>query len=158
VAISSRIGALARRCALSGVPVIYINDNRGRWRSEFRELVRVSTETKAGAKIAETLSPTQDDYSVLKPKHSAFYATPLDLLLRHLRVQRLLLTGVTSDQCILMSACEARMRDYDVFVPSDCVGAQTPARNARALRYLEEVHGIPTKVGSRVTLPRREAS
>ena len=99
----------------AGVPVIYVNDNRGRWRSEFRELVRVSiAESKTGAAIAKHLQPRDDDYSVLKPKHSAFYATPLDLLLRHLRVTRLLISGVASDQCIVMSAAEAKMRDYEV--------------------------------------------
>ena len=83
VAIAPRIGALKRRCVRAGVPVIYVNDNRGRWRSEFRELVRVSiAESAAGAAIAKHLQPEDDDYSVLKPKHSAFYATPLDLLLR----------------------------------------------------------------------------
>ena len=156
VAIASRIGALKRRCVRAGVPVIYVNDNRGRWRSEFRELVRVSVaESKTGAAIAKHLEPQEEDYSVLKPKHSAFYATPLDLLLRHLRVTRLLVTGVASDQCIVMSAAEARMRDYEVIVPGDCVAAQTPARNARALRHLGEAHGIDTVPSARVELPAR---
>ena len=153
-AIAPRIGALKQRCLLSGVPAIYVNDNRGHWRSEFRELVHASaSESEIGAAIAETLLPDEDDYSVLKPKHSAFYATPLDLLLRHLRVQRLIVTGVASDQCILMSAAEARMRDYDVLVPGDCVGARTAARNARALSHLREAQGIDTAPSARVRLP-----
>ena len=154
LAIAPKIGALKERCGRAGVPVVYVNDNRGRWRSEFRELVRASaSESAAGAAIAESLLPHEDDYSVLKPKHSAFYATPLDLLLRHLRVQRLIVTGVASDQCIVMSAAEARMRDYDVVVPRDCVGAQTAARNAGALRHLEEAHGIATTPSPRIRLP-----
>src|SRR3982751_4641808 len=144
-AIAPKIGALKQRCIHAGVPVIFVNDNRGRWRSEFHELVRVSIlESETGASIAESLQPDEDDYSVLKPKHSAFYATPLDLLLRHLRVQRLVVTGVASDQCIVMSAAEARMRDYDVIVPGDCVAAQTAERNASALRHLREAHKIET--------------
>jgi len=160
IAIAPRIGALKRRCARVGVPVIYVNDNRGRWRSEFRELVRASIdESETGAAIAKHLHPDDDDYSVLKPKHSAFYATPLDLLLRHLRVNRLLIGGVASDQCIVMSAAEAKMRDYEVIVPRDCVADQTPARTARALRHLEEAHGIATTASPRVRLPtRRQAS
>jgi len=155
-AIAPRIGKLKERCADAGVPVIYVNDNRDRWRSEFRELVRVSVEqSKAGAAIAASLRPGDDDYSVLKPKHSAFYATPLDLLLRHLRVSRLIVTGVASDQCIVMSAAEARMRDYEVIVPGDCVAAQTPARNAHALRHLGEAHGIETMPSTEVKLPAR---
>jgi nicotinamidase-related amidase len=155
-AIAPRIGRLKQRCVLAGVPVVYVNDNRGRWRSEFRELVRGSMqESEAGAAIAASLLPRDEDYSVLKPKHSAFYATPLDLLLRHLRVTRLLVTGVASDQCIVMSAAEARMRDYEVIVPGDCVAAQTPARNALALRHLGVAHGIETMPSARVKLPAR---
>jgi len=155
-AIAPRVGQLKQRCVLAGVPVVYVNDNRDRWRSEFRELVRVSVEeSEAGAAIAASLLPRDEDYSVLKPKHSAFYATPLDLLLRHLRVTRLLVTGVASDQCIVMSAAEARMRDYEVIVPGDCVAAQTPARNARALHHLGEAHGIATTPSTWVKLPAR---
>ena len=156
IAIAPRLGALKRRCVRAGVPVIYVNDNRGRWRSEFRELVRISiAESKTGAAIAKHLEPGNDDYSVLKPKHSAFYATPLDLLLRHLRVDRLLIGGVASDQCIVMSAAEAKMRDYDVIVPRDCIADQTPARTARALRHLVEALGIETTPSARVRLPAR---
>ena len=156
VAIAPHIGALKRRCVRAGVPVVYVNDNRGRWRSEFSELVRISIEeSRTGAAIAKHLQPGDGDYSVLKPKHSAFYATPLDLLLRHLRVNRLLITGVASDQCIVMSAAEARMRDYDVVVPRDCIADQTPARTARALRHLADAHGIETTPSARVRLPGR---
>ena len=155
IEISRRIGALKRRCTEAGVPTIYVNDNRERWRSEFRELVRAADESEAGAAIAESLRPADDDYSVLKPKHSAFYATPLDLLLRHLRVRTLLVTGVASDQCIVMSATEARMRDYEVIVPSDCVAAQTTERNDRSLRELNESHGIETPRAEDVRLPAR---
>jgi len=155
-AIAPHIGALKRRCVRAGVPAVYVNDNRGRWRSEFSELVRISIEeSRTGAAIAEHLQPGDGDYSVLKPKHSAFYATPLDLLLRHLRVNRLLITGVASDQCIVMSAAEARMRDYDVVVPRDCIADQTPARTARALRHLADAHGIETTPSARVRLPGR---
>ncbi len=156
VAVAPRIATLKRRCARAGVPAVYVNDNRGRWRSEFRELVRDSVaESEIGASIAQSLTPGDDDYSVLKPKHSAFYATPLDLLLRHLRAHRLIVTGVASDQCILMSASEAKMRDYEVVVPGDCVGAQTAARNAAALRHLREAHGIDTAPSARLRLPAR---
>jgi nicotinamidase-related amidase len=156
IEISRRIGALKRRCTEAGVPTVYVNDNRERWRSEFRELVRTSIdESETGAVIAESLRPSDDDYAVLKPKHSAFYATPLDLLLRHLGVRKLLVTGVATDQCIVMSATEARMRDYEVIVPADCVAAQTAERNERSLRDLQESHGIETPRAQEVELPAR---
>ena len=91
-----------------------------------------------------SLAPGDKDYFVLKPKHSAFFATPLDLLLRHLRVRRLLVSGVAGDQCVLLTAIEARMQDYDVVVPADCVGSQNARRNAAALRYLKTAHKVST--------------
>ncbi len=156
LAIAPKIGALKRRCMQARVPVVFVNDNRGRWRSEFRELVRLSiVESETGAAIAEHLQPDDGDYSVLKPKQSAFYATPLDLLLRHLRVRKLIVTGVASDQCIVMTAAEAHMRDYDVVVPRDCIGAPSASRNAAALRQLAESHHVATPLSSRLRLPGR---
>lgn len=155
VMIASPIAALKRRCGRTGIPVIYVNDNRNRWRSEFRELAsHAAGATAAGAAIAKSLMPGSDDYSVLKPKHSAFFATPLDLLLRHLRVHRLFITGVATDLCITMSAAEARMRDYDVVVPRDCVAALSRARSARALRVIEEVHHLKTTPSARLRLTK----
>lgn len=152
-AIAPRIAALKRRCVRAGIAVIYVNDNRGGWRSEFSEIVRLSAGAgTTGAAIAAALLPGPGDYSVLKPKQSAFFATPLDLLLRHLRVQRLVVTGVASDLCIAMTAAEARMRDYEVVVPADCVAALTTARNQRALRQLAEVHAIRTTASARLRL------
>jgi nicotinamidase-related amidase len=154
VAIATPIGALKRRCVRARIPVVYVNDNRNRWRSDFGELVTMSEHASAaGAAIAKCLRP-DGDYAVLKPKHSAFFATPLDLLLRHLRVTRLLVTGVATDLCIVMSAAEARMRDYDVIVPSDCVAALSAARNARALRSLREVHQLRTTASARIRFSR----
>jgi nicotinamidase-related amidase len=156
VAIAPRIAALKRRCLRAGVPVVYVNDNRQRWRSEFRQIVRESAaESAAGAAIARSLLPQDDDYAVLKPKHSAFFATPLDLLLRHLRATRLLVTGVATDLCIVLTAAEARMRDYEVVVPGDCVAALSAARNAQALHDLSEVHHIKTTASAHVRLRRQ---
>ena len=68
---------------------------------------------------------------------------------------RLLISGVASDHCIVMSAAEAKMRDYEVIVPSDCIADQTPARTARALRHLRETQGIATTRSARLRLPAR---
>ena len=137
------IAALKKRCDEGGVPTVFVNDNRGRWRSDAPGIVAESAvASETGAEIARVLVPGDRDYFVLKPKHSAFFATPLDLLLRHLRVKRLLVTGVAGDQCVLLTAIEARMQDYDVVVPADCVGSQTAARNASALRHLEAAHKV----------------
>ena len=143
--IAPRIAALRRRCARARVPTVFVNDNDGRWRSDAPGIVARSIgATAQGAAIGALLAPGESDYFVLKPKHSAFFATPLDLLLRHLRVRRVLVTGVAGDQCVTLTAIEARMQDYDVVVPADCVGSQTARRNAAALRYLREAHKVAT--------------
>lgn len=153
--IAPAIAALKTRCRRVGVPVIYANDNRGQWRSDFRQVVSQSTASGGrGARITALLEPDDDDYFVLKPKHSAFFGTPLDLLLQHLKAHRLILTGVSSDQCVVNTAIDARMRDYEVMVPADCVASQTAARNKGAIAHFGEVLGVATTPSTRLRLPR----
>jgi nicotinamidase-related amidase len=149
-----RIAALKARCRSAGVPVIYANDNSGRWRSDFREVVANALACGGGgARIAEALKPDDDDYFVLKPKHSAFYATPLDLLLRHLGARKLVITGVSSDQCVLYTAVDARMRDYEVIVPHDCSATQTEGRHRQSMQHCDVALGVATTRSSELELP-----
>ena len=151
--IAPAIASLKRRCEQARIPVIYANDNSGQWRSDFKYVVRESLESPGpGARITQQLQPGDADYFVLKPKHSAFFATPLELLLDHLRTQRLVVTGVSTDQCVLNTVSDARMRDFEVVVPADCVATQTPARNRRALDYFENVLGVKTTAGPALRL------
>ena len=108
-----------------------------------------------GGRIAELLAPDAEDYFVLKPKHSAFHLTPLELLLRDLKVGTLWLTGVSSDQCVLYSAADARMNDHTVVVPRDCVATQSEARNQAVLRYFEEVLGLEVPLSADLPVPER---
>jgi len=156
VPIAPRIAALKARCRAARIPVVYANDNHGRWRSDFRQVVAAALEGEGdGARIARQLAPDEHDYFVLKPKHSGFHATPLDLLLRHLGARTLVLTGVSSDQCVLYTAADARMHDYRVLVPRDAVATQTPRRNDLALRHFDEVMGVDTPLAERLELPPR---
>lgn len=151
--ITRPIAALAARCRRASVPVVYANDNRGQWRSDFAALVEASLAAGgAPREITEALRPDPHDFFVLKPKQSAFFGTPLELLLQHLDVGRLILTGVSSDQCVLTSAIEARMRDLDVVVPRDCSATQTVGRHAAVVRQLRETHKVPVVTGSRILL------
>jgi nicotinamidase-related amidase len=154
VTTAPRVAALKARCRRAGVPVIYGNDNYGRWRSDRRQVVESSLAAGgSGARITAVIAPHDDDYFVLKPKHSAFLGTPLDLLLQHLDVRRLLLAGVASDQCVLATAMDARMRDYEVLIVADCVASQTPARNRRALEHFRVAMNVRTTPASRIRLP-----
>ncbi|RYF74826.1 MAG: cysteine hydrolase [Comamonadaceae bacterium] len=153
--IAPLIATLKARCRERGMPVIYANDNRGRWRSDFRSLVTESLAGESdGSHITRTLLPGEEDYFVLKPKHSAFFGTPLDLLLQHLEARRVVLTGVSSDQCILATAIAARMRDLDVVVPGDCVASQSTARNNAVLRQFESAMNLPIVPSTQIRLDR----
>lgn len=132
--------ALVARARDADIPVVYANDNLGRWRSDFRQvLAHCLDDGVRGAELARRLRPAEDDYFVLKPKHSAFFSTALDTLLAYLGAKTLVLTGLTTDSCILATAIDADMRDLHVVVPEDCVAAMTPARHERALEHLREV-------------------
>ena len=134
------LARLAARARKAGVPVVYVNDNFGRWRSDWRMVVSQCVAKDAlGHRVARRLRPTSDDYFVLKPKHSGFFSTPLDILLRYLGVDTLVLTGFAADICILLTANDAYMRDYRIVVPSDCVASNTPAKTAFTLKEVREV-------------------
>ncbi len=77
-------------------------------------------------------------------KHSGFYSTPLDILLTYLRTERVILTGLSAERCVLFTANDAFLRDYELFVPSDCTAAIDDRDYAAALRILERVLGATT--------------
>ena len=139
-AMASRLSALKRRAKAAKVPVVYINDNFGRWQSDFRRLVEhVLGDGVPGEALARMLLPDDDDYFVLKPKHSAFFETTLDTLLAYLGAKTLVLTGIAGNICILFSANDAYMRDYNLVVPADCVISNTAEENEYALRQIARV-------------------
>jgi len=128
------------RAKAAGIPAIYANDNFGRWRSDFRALVKYCLGKRIrGRTVVRQLKPAADDYFVLKPKHSAFFKTNLDLLLKYLGVRTVILTGMASDICVLFSANDAYMRDLNVIVPSDCVAAQSAEQNRIVLDLMARV-------------------
>jgi nicotinamidase-related amidase len=136
---AENIVALARRARQARVPVIYVNDNFGRWRSDFRATIEGCTAPgQPGRNVSRRLRPEPDDYFVLKPMHSAFYATPFELLLDDLEVETLILTGFAADLCVLFTAHDAHMRGYRLIVPADCTAANSPAITERALAHLRD--------------------
>jgi nicotinamidase-related amidase len=150
---AARIAALKRRARELDIPVIYANDNFGRWRSDFSEVVEHCLHDDVrGRPLAELLAPERDDYFVLKPKHSAFFSTTLATLLKYLRVERLVLTGFAGDACVLISAAEGYMRDYELFVPSDCTASKSALENRRALAYMARVLHADTRASARLDL------
>ena len=137
---AKRMAAFKKRCHTAGIPAIYVNDNFGKWQSDFKKLVaHCLNDNTRGREIVELLKPERDDYFVLKPKHSGFYSTTLDLLLKHLGAETLILAGFTADICILFTANDAYMRDYRLMIPADCVAAQDETENKRALKFMQRV-------------------
>jgi nicotinamidase-related amidase len=132
---------LKQRAKAAGIPCIYVNDNFGRWQSDFKKIVaHCSRDDAKGKEFVKPLVPDDsDDYFVLKPKHSGFYSTTLDLLLTHLNAKNLILTGIAGNNCVLFTANDAYMRDFKLFIPSDCVVSNTEEENLYALKQMEDV-------------------
>jgi nicotinamidase-related amidase len=137
---AGRLAALKRRASAAGIPSIYVNDNFGRWRSDFRKTVaHCTSRSSPGRSVSQRLRPTARDYFVLKPKHSGFFDTTLDSLLEALRIRRVILTGIAGNICVLFTANDAYMRDLRLFVPADCIVSNTAADNDYALRQIRTV-------------------
>jgi len=136
--VGQKIAELKRRCKAARVPSIYVNDNFGKWQSDFRKIVDHCRSVR-GKPFVELLLPDEDDYFVLKPKHSGFYSTSLELLLNHLTATNLILTGIAGNNCVLFTANDAYMRDYKLLIPSDCVVSNTEAENSYALKQMKEI-------------------
>jgi nicotinamidase-related amidase len=150
---SRRIEALADKARALEIPVIYVNDNFGRWRSDWRQVIDVClAESSPGRKMVARLQPHPEDYFVLKPKHSGFYSTTLDLLLRTLGAETVILAGVATDICILFTANDAYMRGYRVVVPRDCVAANTRAASSSTLAHMRKVLKAATPLSGSLSL------
>ena len=153
VTAAKKIASLKQRAKLAGIPAIYVNDNFGKWRSDFKKLVaHVIEDDTRGKEIAESLRPETDDYFVLKPKQSGFFATSLDILLKHLGAETLILAGLTGDICILFTASDAHLRDYHLVIPNDCVVSQSEKENARVLGYMQRVLDADISASSELNL------
>ncbi|MBV8781065.1 MAG: cysteine hydrolase [Phycisphaerae bacterium] len=138
-----RLRDVMARARQAEVPVIYVNDNFGRWRSNFKEVIDYCTRPGArGAEISRALSPGKDDYFILKPKHSGFFATSLVPLLEFLEVDRLVLCGIATNLCVLYTAHDAQMHEYEITVLSDCCAAESDDDHNWGLSQLQRFAGV----------------
>ena len=131
------LAKLKLRARAAGVPVVYINDNFGQWRSNVQQLLAYCLRPQArGRAFVAALKPENDDYFILKPKHSAFYQTPFETLLRSLGASTIVFGGIATNSCILVSAHDASMRNIKVFIPRDCCAARSRKEHAEAIRHM----------------------
>uniref|UniRef100_Q01R87 Isochorismatase hydrolase n=1 Tax=Solibacter usitatus (strain Ellin6076) TaxID=234267 RepID=Q01R87_SOLUE len=136
---AARLARLKQRCRKAGIPAIYVNDNFGQWRSDAKSLIaRCLDSSCAGKPFVEQLKPDDKDYLVLKPMHSAFFQTPLEILLQYLGATSLILTGLATNSCIVCTAHDANMRDFILYVPSDCSAARSRREHTQAIEHLKE--------------------
>jgi nicotinamidase-related amidase len=150
---AKNIARLIKRARAINVPVIYVNDNFGKWRSDFKAHLDYCLQPQCkGRPLAELLSPGEKDYFVLKPKHSAFFSTALDILLRYLHAETLIITGFSGNICVLFTANDAYMRDFEIYVPSDCTASNTKEENSYALSQMAKVLKAHTKPSTQLDL------
>lgn len=155
VGMARRIAALKKRAKAAGIPCVYVNDNFGKWKSDFERQVEHCMKDEApGRRLVELLRPEREDYCILKPKHSGFFSTTLDLLLRHLESRRLILTGIAGDRCVLFTANDAYLRDYELFVPRDCCVSNLKKDNRQALELMGRVLGADTTESGKLDLKK----
>ncbi|HKC63434.1 MAG TPA: isochorismatase family cysteine hydrolase [Pyrinomonadaceae bacterium] len=150
---AEKIAALKKRCKQEGIPIVYANDNFGKWQSDFNKILEhCIKEDVRGRPIVELLRPDEDDYFVLKPKHSGFFSTTLDTLLDYLQAKTLILTGVAANICVLFTANDAYMRDFNLVIPADCVASNTEEENNHALQLMEKVLKADTTLSDKLNL------
>lgn len=152
-AVLPRLTALKAAARSLGIPAVYVNDNFGRWTSDFRQLVdHCMAHGSKGKPIAHALAPLADDYSVLKPKHSGFFGTCLDVVLKYLGAESLIVSGFTTDICVAFTAADAYMREYRLWIPSDCSAALESRYHRAALNYMERVLGADIRPSTSIDL------
>lgn len=150
-AAAPKIESLLGRARERRVPVVYVNDNFGRWTSDFKSTVaECARPDRLGHAVVQRLRPAEGDYFVLKPQHSGFYATPLDLLLAHLKVHTLVLAGFAANICVGFTSNDAHMRGYNLVVPRDCVASNTKALTREALGHVRIALGGETPLAKDV--------
>ena len=140
--ISKNIASLKKKANKAGVPVIYVNDNFGEWHSERYRLVERAITSDAAREFVAKLAPRDGDYFIIKPQFSGFYATNLPVLLPKLGVDRLVITGIAADICVMFTAADAHMRDYSLWIPEDAVAAQTRERILESALELASTEGL----------------
>jgi nicotinamidase-related amidase len=157
--IAPRLARLKARARKAGIPSIYVNDNFGQWRSDAAKLVDYCLRPEsAGRKFVEDLRPVDDDYFVLKPMHSAFFQTPLEILLRYLGATNLILCGLATNSCIVCTAHDANMREFRLFVPSDCSAARSPREHRQAIEHIKEMADARTMPSAKLRLDDLKAA
>ena len=146
VAAARATAGLKQQLAAEGVAAIYANDNYGVWQSDFHSLVSACLGMDGPpGEIARLVYPQADDLTILKPRHSAFYASPLELLLAEMQARELVICGLATDMCVQLTAGDAFLREFTTWVPADCTAAESSAVKSASLDYMATVLQCDTR-------------
>jgi len=124
-----------------GLPVVYANDNFGTWDGDASSLVRRAVEQGRAGQLVKAIAPRDGDRFVVKPRYSAFDHTPLELLLRELGVERVLLAGTATEMCVIQTAIDAREEGFKVTILADACASADEQMERLALEYAERIVG-----------------
>jgi nicotinamidase-related amidase len=146
---------LKARLSRTGAVTIYANDNYGHWRSAFHDILNHCISLDGAPRyMAELLTPTPDDVVILKPRHSGFFGTPLELLLAQMHTRNLVIAGIATDICVQLTAMDASLRGYNLWIPRDCTAAESQKLATNALAYMKRVLKAHTSPSSVLPAPR----
>lgn len=122
----------------NNLPTIYINDHYGLWQADFNKIID-RCKNERSKQVIDTLKPDKNDYFIIKPQHSAFFQTPLQSLLNELNKTHLMMAGIAGDICILFTAKDAYMYDFDMHIPENCMASEEKEGSEYALYLMRTV-------------------
>lgn len=122
----------------NNLPIIYVNDHYQLWQADYHKIMEKCTNSLSETIINE-LRPQKEDYFLIKPKHSAFFGTALPTLLSQLRVRKLILTGIAGNICVLFTANDAYMREFELIIPRDAIASTDNEDNEYAITMMQNV-------------------
>lgn len=134
--LSHKIVSLKTKLKTKGCPIIYVNDHYNLWQADFQKIA-AKCKNSLSEGIIHTIFPEDDEFFLIKPKHSAFFGTALTTLLYSLDIKSLIITGIAGNICVLFTANDAYMRGYEIIIPSDCIASNDEEDNKFALKMME---------------------
>ncbi len=124
-----------------GVPVVYLKDYHNLSDPEIKHWGAHSMKGEEGSKVIPELAPLNNESVIPKTTYSGFFRTPLETILQGIEIEEIILTGVTTDICVLHNVAESFFRGYKVKVVEDATATFNPQEHERALKYMTEIYG-----------------
>ena len=136
------IRELCEKARKAGVPVFYANDSHTpEIDKEFKVWGPHAVEGTPGAEVIDELKPQKGDIIVPKKTYSAFFSTPLDLILRELGVDTVVITGWQADCCCRHTSADAFFRGFNIVVPKETTDTTTEEGYVGGLEYIKNIYG-----------------